>query len=54
MGLKTTSAWALTPPVNVLPGSISGWHIMQFTYVAGGTGSEFQLYDFGVDPRMKY
>jgi hypothetical protein len=53
MGLKTTSAWALTPPVNVLPGSISGWHIMQFTYVAGGTGSEFQLYDFGVDPRMK-
>jgi hypothetical protein len=54
MGLKTTSAWALTPPVNVLPGSISGWHIMQFTYVAGGTGSEFQLYDFGVDPRMRY
>lgn len=54
MGLKTTSAWALTPPVNVLPGSISGWHIMQFTYVAGGTNSEFQIYDFGVDPRMKY
>jgi hypothetical protein len=54
MALKTTASWALTPPVNVLPGSISGWHIMQFTYVAGGSGSEFQIYDFGVDPRLKW
>jgi hypothetical protein len=54
MGLRTTASWAVTPPVNVLPGAVSGWHIMQFTYVAGGTKSEFQIYDFGVDPRMKW
>jgi hypothetical protein len=52
MHLPGRAAWSLTPPVNVLPGAISGWHIMQFTYVAGGKSSDFQIYDFGVDPRM--
>ena len=54
MALKGGSSWSLSAPVNVLPGAISDWHIMQFTYLAGGKGSEFQIYDFGVDPRMKW
>jgi hypothetical protein len=53
MQLPARTTWSLTPPVNVLPGAIQGWHIMQFTYVAGGHGSDFQIYDFGVDPRMR-
>jgi hypothetical protein len=53
MQLPGSAKWSLTPPVNVLPGAISGWHIMQFTYVAGGKNSDFQIYDFGVDPRMR-
>jgi len=28
--------------------------MMQFTYLPGGTGSDFQIYDFGVDPRMSW
>jgi hypothetical protein len=50
MQLPGSAKWSLTPPVNVLPGAISGWRIMQFTYVAGGKKSDFQIYDFGVDP----
>lgn len=47
------ATWSLTPPVNVLPGAISGWHVMKFTFAAGGRNSVFQLYDFAVDPRMR-
>jgi hypothetical protein len=55
MALKSSGqAWALSAPVNVLPGSVSDWHIMQFTYLASSKGSDVQIYDFGVDPRMKY
>jgi hypothetical protein len=53
MQLPGSAKWSLTPPVNVLPGAVSGWHIMQFTYLAGGKNSDFQIYDFGVDPRMR-
>jgi hypothetical protein len=53
MQLPGSAKWSLTPPVNVLPGAITGWHIMQFSYVAGGKSSDFQIYDFGVDPRMR-
>jgi hypothetical protein len=53
MQLPGSAKWSLSPPVNVLPGAISGWHIMQFTYVAGGKTSDFQIYDFGIDPRMR-
>jgi hypothetical protein len=53
MQLRGSTAWSLSPPVNVLPGAVSGWHIMQFTYVAGGRTSDFQIYDFAVDPHMK-
>jgi hypothetical protein len=53
MQLPGRAKWSLTPPVNVLPGAMKGWHIMQFTYVAGGQNSDFQIYDFGVDPRMR-
>lgn len=55
MGLfPTGTAWSPSSLVAVLPIDLSGWHIMQFTYVVGGTGNDFQIYDFAVDPRMKW
>jgi hypothetical protein len=45
--------WSLTPPVNVLPGAVQGWHIMQFTFLAGNGNDDFEIYNFAIDPRMK-
>jgi hypothetical protein len=53
MQLPGRANWSLTPPVNVLPGAVHGWHIMQFSYVAGGRNTDLQIYDFAVDPRMR-
>jgi hypothetical protein len=53
MQLPGSPKWSLTPPVNVLPGAIQGWRLVQFSYVAGGQDSDFQIYDFAVDPRMR-
>lgn len=44
--------WSLSTPVNVQPSNRSGWQLVRFTFVAGGKSSDFQLYDFYVDPRM--
>jgi hypothetical protein len=46
------SDWTLSNPVNVQPSSDPGWQEVRFTFVSGGTGSDFQIYDFYVDPRM--
>ena len=41
-------------PVNVQPDhGTAGWQIVRFVFVAGGKSSDFQVYDFYVDPRMK-
>ena len=54
MQLPGKPNWSLTPPVNVLPGAVQGWHIMQFTYLAARNGNDdFKIYDFAIDPRMK-
>jgi hypothetical protein len=48
------SAWTLSNPFNVHPGNLPGWQLMRFTLVPGGRSSDFQVYDFYVDPRMRY
>jgi hypothetical protein len=46
--------WTVSNPVNVQPDHhTAGWQIVRFAFVAGGKSSDFQVYDFYVDPRMK-
>jgi hypothetical protein len=48
------SNWTVSNPVNVQPDHHTvGWQIVRFVFVAGGKTSDFQVYDFYVDPRMK-
>jgi hypothetical protein len=44
--------WTLSTPVNVQPSKEDGWQEVRFTFVSRGTTSDFQIYDFWVDPRM--
>jgi hypothetical protein len=46
------SAWTASGKFNVQPSSQAGWQLAQFVFVAGGKTSEFEIYDFYVDPRM--
>jgi hypothetical protein len=46
------TSWTLSDPVNVQPSNTSGWQLVRFTFVAGGKTSDFQIYNFWVDPRM--
>ena len=46
--------WTISDPVNVQPDhGTAGWQIVRFVFVAGGKASDFQVYNFYVDPRMK-
>ena len=45
--------WTLSDPVSLQPADVSGWQLVRFTFVAGGTASEFQLYNFYIDPYSK-
>ena len=46
--------WTISNPVDVKPDNkTAGWQIVRFSFVAGGKGSDSQVYDFYVDPRMK-
>jgi hypothetical protein len=45
--------WTLSDPFNVHPGNVPGWQLVRFSFVAGGKSSDFQIYDFYVDPRMR-
>jgi hypothetical protein len=48
------SNWTVSNPVNVQPDHhTAGWQIVRFAFVAGGQTSDFQVYNFYVDPRMK-
>lgn len=49
----SNTAWTLSTPVNVQPNGLSGWQPARFTFVPGGQRSDFQIYNFYVDPRMK-
>jgi hypothetical protein len=44
--------WTLSDPVNVQPSNTPDWQLVRFTFVPGGTRSDFQIYDFYVDPRI--
>ena len=47
-------AWTPSTRINLLPSHrIEGWQIARFVFVGGGKRSDFQVYDFYVDPRMK-
>jgi hypothetical protein len=44
------TAWTLATPVNIQTSNLTGWVLGQFEFVAGGTTSDFQTYNFYVDP----
>ena len=46
--------WTLSNPVNVQPSNTPGWQLVRFTFVAGGKTSDFQIYNFYVDPRCSH
>jgi hypothetical protein len=48
----TQSDWTASNPFNVHPGNVPGWQVVQFTLTPGGKSSDFQIYNFWVDPRM--
>ena len=45
------AAWAPSGVVQVHPGNLPGWQVVQFVFVNLSVG-DLQLYDFYVDPRM--
>jgi hypothetical protein len=47
------TSWTLSGNINLQPNNTPGWQIVRFTYVPGGTQSDFQLYNFLVDPRCR-
>lgn len=55
MGINgTAGSWALSPPVNVAPGSFVGIKPVYFTFTAKSKQGDLQLYNFAVDPRMHW
>jgi hypothetical protein len=48
----TQTGWTPSDPFDVDPSSAPGQQHVQFTFAASGTSSEYQIYDFYVDPRM--
>lgn len=46
------SAWTAANSLNIHPGNLPGWQLVRFTFVPGGKSSDFQVYDFWVDPHM--
>jgi hypothetical protein len=44
------SVWTLSTPVTLQTSGLSGGQPARFGFVAGGKTSEFQIYDFYVDP----
>jgi hypothetical protein len=47
------TSWTLSDPVNIQTDSFTGWVQGQFEFVAGGQSSDFQLYNFYIDPYSK-
>lgn len=48
------SNWTLSNSVNIHPGNLPGWQLVRFALTPGGRSSDFQVYDFWVDPHMHY
>jgi hypothetical protein len=47
------SNWTVSNPLNIHPGNLPGWQLVRFTFVPGGKSSDFEVYDFWVDPMMR-
>jgi hypothetical protein len=45
------TSWTLSGNINLQPNSIAGWQVVRFTYIGTGAGSDYQVYNFLVDPR---
>jgi hypothetical protein len=48
------TAWTLSGSVNLQPYNVTGWQPVRFTLIPGGKSSNFEVYNFYVDPRMKW
>lgn len=48
------AAWTLSNAFDIHPGNLPGWQLVRFTLVPGGKSSDFQVYNFYVDPRLHY
>ena len=46
-------AWLLSAPVSLEPNETAGWQLVRFTFVPDGTASDFRIYNFWVDPRIR-
>jgi len=49
----TGTAWTLSNLVKAQPVNVAGWHQVRFTLVAGETTSDFRIYNFCGDPRLR-
>ncbi len=49
----TGTAWTLSGSVNLQPYNVTGWQPVRFTLIPGGN-SDFEVYNFYVDPRLKH
>jgi opacity protein-like surface antigen len=47
----SNTSWTLSGGINLQPLGTTEWQVVRFTFVPGGNTSDFQLYDFYVDPR---
>ena len=47
------TSWTLSDAVNLQPSNTPGWQLVRFTFVPAGKGSDFQIYNFLVDPRCR-
>ncbi len=47
------SAWSASSPLSITPLPGSGWQYATFRLTAVGTGSEYQIYNLYVDPKMR-
>ena len=45
--------WTLSSPVNLQPENVTGWQVLSITLVPGGTKSDFQTYNFYIDPYVR-
>ena len=49
----SSTDWTASNPLSLQPAIRGGWQRVRFTLVPRGKRSEYQLYNFGLDPRMK-
>ena len=45
--------WTLSGSLNLQPENVTGWQVVRLTLIPGGTKSEFQTYNFYVDPYVR-